>query len=191
MKSKDAQESGMSRSFAERLFSNEPPEAVLIKGRVTLEVREPNLPAEKLEQIVNTVDRLSQQDSVDRDISVIVRKLSKSENPNGGTLAYTNVGGDFIVIGTDVFKKQAVQGLMPSANFSDLLDYVVTHEWGHVRAQEDHKHGDISTEGLSRYGKTNGNEAYAEAYAEWIVTGGKTVIKNVQELAVRFKWPKP
>ena len=46
-------------------------------------------------------------------------------------------------------------------------------------------------QGLSEYGKSNPHEAYAECFAEWTLTGGKTTNPIARTYADRFHWDKP
>lgn len=45
--------------------------------------------------------------------------------------------------------------------------------------------------GLSEYGKSNAHEAYAECFAEFTLTGGKTTNPVAQAYAKEFGWAKP
>ena len=45
--------------------------------------------------------------------------------------------------------------------------------------------------GISDYGKSNAHEAYAEAFTEWTLTGGKTDNKVAQLYAKVFNWDNP
>jgi hypothetical protein len=93
---------------------------------------------------------------------------------------------------------------MPSARAEgmDRLKYVVTHEYGHVH----HFTGfngsplprtkmqavfDNSTvqKALSKYGRTNAYEGYAEAFSEWALTSGETTNLAARIYAESFSWP--
>lgn len=45
--------------------------------------------------------------------------------------------------------------------------------------------------GMSSYGLTNPDEAYAEAFSEWMMTNGETKIPAVIAYAEAFAWPTP
>lgn len=107
--------------------------------------------------------------------------------------------------------------LMEAANGTNGQQYVLAHEIGHV-LDEEHQHAREQTPGvsrpsvretaagqrlhgkhrsdpasdLSRYGRRNIAEAYAEAYAQWIHGGpGSSIVAD--EYAAEFGWviPKP
>lgn len=113
----------------------------------------------------------------------------------------------------------ARQSWMPSANAKQFfaMEYFLAHEWGHATNYDAlfHKGGDGTMSGsgykneqttglmlmahedqLSPYGQTNTAEGYAEAFAEWFMTDGKSGIPIVKALAkednwgMQYKWKK-
>ncbi len=89
---------------------------------------------------------------------------------------------------------------MPSAHTNDPTAYTMTHEYGHSKyfqstdmktqvrlGVEVFKRPDVKS-ALSEYGRTNHLEGYAEAYAEWSLTGGKSTNKAVATYAETFSW---
>lgn len=86
--------------------------------------------------------------------------------------------------------------LMPSAKGAGRVRYAIAHEYGHAIMQKnqsnaaaqamyaEHK-GDLSV-----YGKHDNKEAYAEAFAEWHLTNGKTDNPAVRAYAKKFGWGK-
>lgn len=84
---------------------------------------------------------------------------------------------------------------MPAAKGTDQLDYVITHEYGHVRdrrnrgeVNDDRYNNSANSESLSRYGRTNEYEAYAESFTEYSLTGGKTTNPAVLYYADKYFW---
>jgi len=105
----------------------------------------------------------------------------------------------------------ARQSWMPSANAKQFfaMEYFLAHEWGHATNYDAlfHKGGNGTMAGsgykneqttglmlmahenqLSPYGRSNTGEGYAEAFAEWFMTDGKSEIPIVQALAKEDKW---
>jgi hypothetical protein len=81
---------------------------------------------------------------------------------------------------------------MPSSKSAGVLEYTVAHEWGHTQAAvDDPKIDEIfnaKDPKMSSYGRTGSQEAYAEAFAEFSLTGGNTPNKTVQKYAATFGW---
>lgn len=83
---------------------------------------------------------------------------------------------------------------------TDGFEYVVSHEYGHLREWQK---VDVGAGGLpatikrlvkagypptSRYGGTSTHEAYAEAFAEWVHSGGRDTERLSIALATAFEW---
>ena len=81
--------------------------------------------------------------------------------------------------------------------------WVLAHEWGHavdkrsqgkmVDDQLAHDQEKINrtnwiSEGQTNYGMTNTMESYADAFAEWFFSGGKTSLPHVKEMASKHGW---
>lgn len=86
---------------------------------------------------------------------------------------------------------------MPSVADVTGLRYVLTHEWGHVVTPKQTEQAalraafEVYGEFLSGYGQTSAAEAYAEAFAEWVLTRGQSSNAGVQGYAKRFGWKVP
>lgn len=71
--------------------------------------------------------------------------------------------------------------------------YVLAHEWGHVSDTSLGEHRewalwwDLGYQ-LSAYGQTGPAEGYAEAFAEWILTQGRTSNPAARVYADRYSW---
>lgn len=81
------------------------------------------------------------------------------------------------------------------------IEYVVTHEWGHLREKLvgtfEIENADkminkltdqIGKQYLSMYGRTDAAEAYAESWADWVLNKGKTDNKVTNIMAEVFDW---
>jgi hypothetical protein len=111
----------------------------------------------------------------------------------------TTLGTGYISINEKVLKQKTWPGMPVSSKVSSAL-YVLAHEWGHAvpskeEARENHIHdAAIEAGGMTKYGTTGVNgvlvpaEGYAEAFAEWSLTDGKTTNAAAQEYAKHFHW---
>jgi hypothetical protein len=83
---------------------------------------------------------------------------------------------------------------MPSLKDAGRPDYTIAHEWGHLLD----KGFDINAVHrlkqkfpdafVSGYAKTKPAEFYAEMFAEYFTTGGKTTNPLVQDMAKTYGW---
>lgn len=94
---------------------------------------------------------------------------------------------------TKGFKADDPDWFMPSAK-KNVRAYPLAHEWGHTldqrrigKANNDHnivaKGG-----GLSEYGKWDSRESFAESFAEWHLTGGRSTNPAVQYFSETYNW---
>jgi hypothetical protein len=89
---------------------------------------------------------------------------------------------------------------MPISSEFTASQYILAHEWGHSlstkdEADEAHTHNHaIEAGGMTTYGTHDHNgvltprEGYAEAFAEWSLSRGKTTNPATLVYAERFKW---
>lgn len=69
---------------------------------------------------------------------------------------------------------------MPVARVTDIVRYTLFHEWGHVvdpmteTGKDDQHYDPYFWPDMSVYGNSGGGEAYAETFAEWHLTYGRT-----------------
>jgi len=76
------------------------------------------------------------------------------------------------------------------------LEYTMSHEYGHMmdfRTEEDSHSEEIFHDAglmdhLGHYGHTNGHEAYAEAFAEFDMTNGRSRNPAVKAFAQKYGW---
>lgn len=72
--------------------------------------------------------------------------------------------------------------------------YVVAHEWGHVHQPKPYMSREdginlLTSRFMSRYGRDSGEEdRYAEAFAEWHLSLGKTRNEAACEYAKKYEW---
>lgn len=79
----------------------------------------------------------------------------------------------------------------PSASRMSQIEYVMTHEWGHLISHDTGIDGHATEgEGVSQYGHTNADEAYAELFAEYFHASGQPGFSNTaaSEAAKRYGW---
>jgi hypothetical protein len=87
-------------------------------------------------------------------------------------------------------------GGMPASGNVSISQYVLAHEWGHAVNDEpfgaapNYESAQARVAGMSDYGKSSPYEAYAEAFAEWSLTGGKTTNVAAQQYARDYGWAK-
>jgi hypothetical protein len=88
---------------------------------------------------------------------------------------------------------------MPSAADVDRIAYTIAHEYGHTlewhlptenspRMAANRVKMDGHSTAVSEYGMESEHEAFAEMFAEWYLTGGKSTNPAVVEFAKRFGW---
>jgi hypothetical protein len=94
------------------------------------------------------------------------------------------------------------ENFMPSAEQSGIPAYVITHEYGHVltptltepdatyqvpaKSVDDEWSDNLFFQSV--YGQSQPAEGFAEAFAEWDLTEGKTETDVAREYASRFHW---
>jgi hypothetical protein len=149
-----------------------------------------NLSEEQRQTFLGNVDELQTKAPAGRNLHILVAPSSEFEFGVGGE---TTLATGYMRINEAVFKRDVWPGMPVSSNVSPVM-YVLAHEWGHAfpskedaRDQTIHRHS-ISAGGMTRYGKTAPEESYAEAFAEWILTNGKTTNQAALEYAERFNW---
>lgn len=94
---------------------------------------------------------------------------------------------------------------MPARTVQNDLEYTVLHELGHSAERQFGFNGGIdgiitenylakmpkeALDSLSRYGKSNAQEAWAEAWAEYFMTNGATDNAAAQWFASTYEWSK-
>lgn len=85
---------------------------------------------------------------------------------------------------------------MPAFTKTPPTRYILAHEWGHTislvhpdqmaDAYETVRAGKVT--GMSEYGLEDMQEAFAEAFAEWFITEGKTRNPAARYYALKFGW---
>jgi hypothetical protein len=93
-------------------------------------------------------------------------------------------------------QSKAPEKFMPMSGRTPVWEYTVTHEWGHasdpVMATDlEAKVGESVFRYLSYYGQESPEEAYAEAFAEWVLSKGRTRNVAARTYALSFHWGYP
>jgi len=95
---------------------------------------------------------------------------------------------------TDEPLKDPTHFNIPSASVVSTRQYFLTHEWGHITDENTNKIRKLVFKQIggapSTYGKTNEIESYAESFAEWALTKGKTNYLSVKQYAEYYGWGK-
>lgn len=138
---------------------------------------------EKRKKILATLDDLHTRFPPKSDVPTTVF----IDNIDDGSYGMTVRGKPVMMIDAVRAKDVGETGeFMPSAFMhKDGIQYVIAHEWGHVidtRSSDDVVEHDIvkvngvwkQIDGMSSYGKTDPREGFAEAFADFYITDGKS-----------------
>lgn len=148
------------------------------------------LTEEQRQTFLGYVDQLQTAAPTGRNMHIVVAPSKDFEVGVGGE---TTLSTGYMRINEQTLKEKVWHGMPVSNTVSSAL-YVLAHEWGHSfpakeDAREEHIHHEaIAAGGMSRYGKTTPAESYAEAFAEWLLSSGRTTNKAAQSYAKRFEW---
>ena len=155
------------------------------------------LSPEQQQQFLVHVDHMQSKFPANREMAIRVAPSSEFGWDVGGE---TTISTGHMRINERVLTQDFWPGMPVSKDVPSAL-YVLAHEWGHAfpdknDARNTHAHQDaVSAGGMTRYGTIGGDgaegnaaEGYAEAFAEWSLTDGKTTNKAAQEYARRFHW---
>jgi hypothetical protein len=171
----------------EKRFKNGPHE-VIFAGKLS---------PEKQQEFLGYVDHMQSKFPSNRDMTIRVAPSTEFGWDVGGE---TTISTGHMRINERVMTQKIWHGMPVSSNVPSAL-YVLAHEWGHAfpdkkDARNTHVHGDaVNAGGMTRYGTSGGTdeeghaaEGYAEAFAEWSLTEGKTTNPAALEYARRFHW---
>ena len=177
------------------------------KATVTFVDTGADLPHDRKAALMGSVTKAI--DATGETVAVVVDP-TQFENQQKGALAFTIRGTPLMHIRPDVVEFAADRdedGQRTAASLRqtggsmnnqwnlnvDVLDWVVAHELGHVidkagpSAYAD-RIGFTAILDMSPYGNTHPAEAYAEAFATWLVTGGDFNSQTVDALARFGRW---
>jgi len=156
-----------------------------------------SLSPEKQQEFLGHVDYMQSRFPANREMAIRVASPSEFGWDVGGE---TTISTGHMRINEKVMLQDFWPGMPVSKDVPSAL-YVLAHEWGHAfpdkhDARNTHAHKDaVKAGGMSRYGTHGGTDAeghaaegYAEAFAEWSLSNGKTTNPAAQEYARRFKW---
>jgi len=155
------------------------------------------LSSEKQQEFLGYIDHMQSKFPANRELAIRVAPSSEFGWDVGGE---TTISTGHMRINERVLTQKIWPGMPISSNVPSAL-YVLAHEWGHAfpdkkDARNTHVHGDaVAAGGMTKYGRIGGDgkegnaaEGYAEAFAEWSLTDGKTTNLAALEYARRFHW---
>ncbi len=155
------------------------------------------LSPEKQQQFLGYVDHMQSKFPADRELAIRVAPSREFGWDVGGE---TTIATGHMRINERVMTQKIWSGMPVSSDVPSAL-YVLAHEWGHAfpnkgDARNTHVHKDaVKAGGMTKYGTHGGDgeeghaaEGYAEAFAEWSLTEGKTTNPAALEYAKRFNW---
>lgn len=188
------------REFAEKLVAGTTEEGETIYKNGPHEVifaGSGTLTPEQQQEFLGYVDHMQTKFPSGREMAIRVAPSSEFGWDTGGE---TTISTGHMRINERVIKEKIWSGMPVSKGVPSAL-YVLAHEWGHAfpekadaRNVEVHNHA-VHLGDMSRYGTTGGDgkeghaaEGYAEAFAEWALSEGKTTNQAAQEYARRFHW---
>lgn len=148
------------------------------------------------EAVQRALTELDELDSMYPDTgSVNVRIASSKSNAAGSSHSGMDpAGGRVITISeprASLEPPMFPKPFMPAAVDTPDVDYTITHEYGHARGYIGGRSVDFWQQhkaGLSPYGRENADEGYAEAFAEWHVSEGRTDNAAARAYAEEYGW---
>jgi hypothetical protein len=198
----------------EEFFDNEiASHTVLIKGnfptaRIVFEELDGWLNDEVKKEIYKTVAELQthfpvEEASIIFDDNAFQEIADRHNIDSSNTLAFCYTGEPKITFNMQesLGREDDVWGGERSGSKANWLVHTIVHEWGHAldkRSENkilddklEHEKKDSAkwiSEGQTEYGMTNTFESYADAFAEWFFSGGKTSFPHVREMASEHGW---
>lgn len=152
---------------------------------------------EAQQQFLQDFDAMQQSYPTGHDMHISVAPPTQFETGVGGE---TTISTGSMFINEKYLAKNKVWAGMPVSKNVSAAQYILAHEWGHSlstkdEADEAHTHDHaIDAGGMTHYGTSDhaGNraprEGYAEAFAEWSLSKGKTSNPAALVYAKKFKW---
>lgn len=169
----------------------------VVNGKATIISRDPRIRMSEVETLAALVDDLQTRFPTK---GRIVINVVPDNYPMGHDHAdaQTVHGEAFIFIkGGNWHKtKTSADGFMPAQDDNPRWLYAMAHEWGHAVDDADGLEQMMAafsddSYALSAYGNASPREAYAEAFAEWYLTKGRTTNKAARYYAEKFEWGEP
>lgn len=186
------------RAFAEKLVAGTSDDNdVIFKNGPHEVIFSGSLSPEKQQEFLGHVDHMQSKFPANRELAIRVAPSSEFGWDVGGE---TTISTGHMRINERVLKQDFWPGMPVSKDVPSAL-YVLAHEWGHAfpnkedaRNTHTHRHA-VDAGGMSRYGTHGGVDAeghaaegYAEAFAEWSLSNGKTTNPAAIEYARAFGW---
>jgi hypothetical protein len=164
-----------------------------------------SLPAKRIEEILDHLDGLQATNPNGEKLTFIIGPTKKN------AYGWATLGGDQIWLAPKTAKMgdanvaEAGTWKMPILGEIAQFKYTMTHEWGHhidKGGSRSAQSADTSTAiqrikaefpdaFKSEYGQTKPEEFFAENFAEFYLTGGKTTNEITQAMAREFGWVAP
>lgn len=164
-------------------------------GEHTVEISHA-VPQERRRELLDAVDAMQTRFPTGERLNVSVRPSAEFEFGVGGE---TTIGSPNIRLNAKLLRPFTSEGHwpgMPASTTVSQAQYVLAHEWGHAVNSEryttptDLPAAKARVTGMSDYGNSSPYEAYAEAFAEWSLTGGKTTNVAARQYAADYGWAK-
>lgn len=186
--------------LVDELFPEEPSteDLVLRNGTYTVTVRGGTRDVDTAE-LTGRLERLITDNPQVGPVSAVVipdRRITRYEGQ--GVLGYVQPAASDADIHAMVLsdalwtragQKQKPGHFMGSSRKASRAEYVTAHEFGHLLEPPDAPDVPPELKGMSRYGRTNEHEGFAEAFAEWHLSGGRTRSGAASWYAEEFEWP--
>lgn len=149
------------------------------------------VPADQRKEIVETLDELLVSNPPDGRINT---KVWIEDIHQPGTLGMTGRGFPVMMIDAKRIREETPEEpghFMPGYYKGSRTRYLLAHEWGHTIDRRDRpkiidQHKRLGSG--SRYGQRAPEEAYAEAFAEFFTSGGRTSDPVAQAYAKEEGW---
>jgi hypothetical protein len=160
-----------------------------VNGPHTVSVdKNANLTEMQTSRLLSQVDRWQAVAPV-AESRVVVQHASKF---GYGVYGETLISKGDIRLSARLFESdKPLSDMMPAGQQVSRADYALAHEWGHtqsppiMKSKMSQLYHTVKT---SPYGRTDKEEAFAEAFAEYQLTGGKTKNAAAQDYANAFGW---
>ncbi|MCG5459628.1 phage portal protein [Micromonospora sp. PSH03] len=184
---------------ARSIVKNELPDGTVVhvNGDVRVVNRAGKASDEAVKEAMTELEKLAKTQPLPRGV-VVSFSETKLTNADAITDGNGNIVLSSALDNTDPYGEFGQAYLMPSAADGSKIRYVMAHEYGHALMHSTDpprstvkEYARDNGDSLSEYGLSDHKEAYAEAFAEWYLSGGTTDNEAAQNYAKGFGWKKP